>query len=280
MIEFVRRYGKRKGQYVVYTEDEAKEKGIKYKYWKDLEVADIDEYWGLSDDGYVGETWNVRFYQQKRAIRKEVKLSYGASWVTQYAKIEFLKNYEFKNYSNMIPDSYEKKMVKTTRAKRFSKLVAEMRVTGNYPLSETQLATLGRVYDPKENMPIVKAKFLLKNKDIQSMVDDEIKRILNEQGTGRQWTADMAKKIVEKAIQSGDFSSAHKALDRFERWNEMQPNKTEQTNTLELNAFKEIEGLLEGKKLKLEQKTKGEVHESIGSSEEVGRGLGDSSNEV
>lgn len=262
MIEYTRTKGKNKGTFKAYTEDEAKELGIKYKYWKELEPTDVGEYWALSDDGYIGEVLNVQYYGNKNnESRKNVKLLYGTSWVNNKNKIEILKNIKTRCFSQQNPLSYNDRVGRERKAKRFAKLVAQMRVNGNWPLTNEQLTMLGTVYNPREAMPLVKAKYLLKNKGVQQLVNEEITKILLTKGLDKAWTIEKAKAIVEGAIETNQFKDADKALEKFERWNKMVESKVEQTQTIEAQAIQQIGDILSGQKLKLEQKTKGELHE-------------------
>ena len=64
-------------RYICYTEDEATEKGIIWKYWRDCEPGD----WGISDDYKIGYCKNKRQYANRRAVYIDYyNFTHGKIW--------------------------------------------------------------------------------------------------------------------------------------------------------------------------------------------------------
>ena len=56
-------------RFIVYTEDEAHQRGICFIYWKDADQGDQ----AISDDGYVSECLDRKVYTDKKSRTKTTK---------------------------------------------------------------------------------------------------------------------------------------------------------------------------------------------------------------
>jgi hypothetical protein len=114
MDKLVRTINGMKKTFFVYKKEEADNDGLLYTEWKD---ADAGEY-ALTDDGYVGKCINRKEYTDKQGRCKTfVKLCCGVGWTTRNAKLLYEPNRDFGLYSQVKPDYWVRKEVKTTRFK-------------------------------------------------------------------------------------------------------------------------------------------------------------------
>ena len=77
----------------VYTKEEAKGKGLKWKHWGEAKEGE----YGISDDGYVAECVYRKVYGEK----VEYTYPYGRQWLTAWGKLEFEPHWRSNNFSTV-----------------------------------------------------------------------------------------------------------------------------------------------------------------------------------
>ena len=138
--------------YEIYTKDEAKERNIDYKHWRECKKGD----YGISDDGFVAICLNRREYKNT----SNLVFPYGQGFArkTGSAKLEYLPHKKSGSYVNLsAKKNYELKAQKT-QYKNFAKTYAAMVMAGHVDYN-----VLGKVFDVNEPQPMAKAKSLSKS---------------------------------------------------------------------------------------------------------------------
>jgi len=125
-----------------------------------------------------------------------------------------------------------------TRHKRFAKMYAKMKMSG-----EVDYHQLGLVFNPKEKLPEVKAKKLVKQKVIQEMATEEIMKLMEEKGITKDSVIDLEKEILEACKdENGKIADRNNALKISDKWSKRTDLDTEhkQITTTEQVDFTQI----------------------------------------
>jgi len=225
-------------KYEIYTEDEAKERDIEYKHWRDCKQGD----YGISDDGFVAECLKRREY--KNTSNLVFPYGQGFSRKKGVAKLEYLPHKKSGSYVNLsAKKNYELKAQKT-QYKNFAKVYAAMVMSGNIDFE-----TLGRVFDQNEPMPQAKAKSLLKKEYMRKMVKTEITEVLAEKNVDPSRVVDMINDAFIIAKEKNDPANMLRASENFIDMLGMKQKKNEPKYTEiegESIDFEEIQKQIEG----------------------------------
>lgn len=225
--------------YKIYTEEEAKEKGIEYKHWKEVEVGDQGK-WCLSDDGYVAEVIAVKQYKPKyqNRLAYDLYLPYTRKFVTKIykgEKVEFLPHWKTQCWRSTPNENWENSL-KGRRWRSFARVWALMTINGyvDYNL-------LGKIVKPYHRVPEWYATKKLKNAKVEKICMRELTKLLEERGAGQGETIDMilkAAKYAEGAKSSKDMLAVAKTLAEMHG---MEPKKVRTTEKIE----GDFEGMLD-----------------------------------
>lgn len=227
----------------IYTQKEADKRDVKYKYWSECYAGDF----GISDDGYVGECLSRSKYRSGTFI----KMSYGANWMNKSAKIDFEKNHFLNTYSMTNPAHWLDKEVKTRRFNNtmdayIAQLMSDKQVDWNI---------LGNIYRPDQQEPAITVRRLFKEEKVQTMVKEELKKVLIDKGISESFVLDTILEAIDIAKLKQDPSNLLKASSELSEYLQMKPNKSIQTDRIEIDVSKQIEDtiLKEDKKLVMER---------------------------
>ena len=234
---------------MVYTKAEADEKGIDYCHWKEVDQGNH----GISDDGYVGICIKRKTYTDKKYMTKEnVVMCYGVQWKTANAKLLYEPNKSAGVYSYVKPEHWAKKESRRVRAKNVVSAYASQLMGGN----GVDYDVLGKIYRSDEQKPAATVRRLLKQEEIQKMVDKKLKEILLEKGVTKDMVIDGFLECIDVARTKGDPNNMMKGFDQLADYLGMKPDKKIITETMELDMTSTIADQIETeeKKLKLEQK--------------------------
>ena len=248
-MDIVQRGRRGKGElYTVYTLEEVKEKGIEYRYWKDATVGD----WSLSDDGYVGECLSRKVYTDKHNRTKTfIKFSYGVAWLSKNSKLLYEPNRTAGVYVYAKPDKWEKKEVKTTRAKRVVDAYITMAIAGR----GIDWDVLGNLYRPDQKIPAATVRRFFKSKETQKMVDNKLSEILTEKGFTKEAIIDLHNEALEMSRNKGDVSNFLRTTENIMDLLQMKPGTKTLTESVEVGLSTKITDLIaqEDKRVKIEQ---------------------------
>tara|TARA_R100001082_G_scaffold85361_1_gene51932 strand:+ start:410 stop:1159 length:750 start_codon:yes stop_codon:yes gene_type:complete len=228
MYKITRKFRTGIKDYNVYSIDECKSKGLEYKYWKECSEGD----YGESDDGYIGECIKVSDYDKARFIT----MSYGVGFVTDRSKIKFLKNHSMGIYTMINPKHWIETEI---RAKRFDRVLTAYMAQLMSP-NPIDWNVLGNIYRPDQEKPAVTVKKLFKQEKVQTMVKDELKKILSDKGISESFVLDTILDAIEVAKTKQDAGNMLKASSELSDYLQMKPDKKIQTERLEVDVTKQI----------------------------------------
>jgi hypothetical protein len=249
MDKVTKRINGKKTIYPIYTEQEAIDKGIKYKPWRECSKGE----YALSDDGYVGECIYVRSYSKAR--QKYANFAFGVSWVNKYSKILYEENKAYGTYGMVKPAQWQDREAKTLRAKQavkayVSQLVSDQPIDWNI---------IGNIYRPDQKTPAATVRRLFKEEKIKKMIDKKLEEVLVSKGITKEMVVQNNIDAFELAKAKGDPSIMHKINGSFEEYLGMKGAKQVVTDRIEMDITNKIEETIgaetEKRKLAIERKT-------------------------
>jgi hypothetical protein len=250
MDKIVRKIKGIKKTYFVYTEDEAKEEGLSYKYWKDV---DIGEY-GITDDGYVAVCIGRKEYIESQGrCRAFIKLSCGVGWGTKTSKLLYEPNKEFGLYSQVKPDYWVRKEIRSTRFKNAVTAYVEQLLSTN----AIDWTTIGNIYRPDQRVPEATIRRLFKQQEVREVIDDKLKKVMLDRGISQELVLDLHLEAIEIARRKNDPSNMLRGTENLMDLLEMKPGKKVVTESMDMTLTSSIADQIESeeKRIKLEQKT-------------------------
>ena len=229
---------------------------MKYKHWRDVDRGEN----GISDDGYIGECLSRKVYTDKKGRTKTyITMCYGVQWGTPNARLLYEPNKEANIYNQVKPRSWKEREAGKTRTKNVITAYVEQLISD----SKVDFKVLGNIYRPDQDIPEATVRRLLKQKEIQTMVEEKLKDLLTKKNVTKETVIDLHLKALEMAENKGDISNFLRATENFMKLLDMEPNKKITTDTLELDYTKKIEDAIaqEDRKLKLSKTTEELVEE-------------------
>ena len=187
---------------------------LTYKHWRDV---DRGEY-GISDDGYIGECLSKKVYTDKKGRTKTyITMCYGVQWGSPNARLLYEPNKKAGIYNQVKPKSWKEREAGKTRTKNVVTAYVQQLLSNN----KVDFKKLGQIYRPDQAIPEATVRRLLKQKEIQTMVEKKLNELLTAKGV------------------------------------DMEPNKKITTDTLEIDYTKKIEDAIaqEDKRVKLSRAT-------------------------
>ena len=243
--------------YPVYSEEEADEKNIKYRSWRECEVGDF----GISDDGYIAECVNRKIYKDS----EQVTFPYGRQWLSKGSMLKYIPHRESGQYSQVGVLSWDEQEAGKTRTKNAVKLYAEMMLGGH----KIDWNIIGKAYRSDQERPDLTARRLFKKQRIQKMLDEEIQKALSDRDISQGDVLDMILDGITVAKTNGDASNILRGAEQFIKILDMLPKKSMQTDTVQIDMTNTILDKIateEKKSLKMSQKK--EVYDGGRSHEE------------
>ena len=234
----------------VYTEKEAKDKGIAYKPWRKCSKGE----YGISDDGYVSECIYMRSYEGQR--NKYANFGFGVSWVNKYSSIKYEENKAYRTYGKINPSStWQDREAKSLRGKR----AVEAYVTQLLSDEPINWDIIGRIYRTDQKVPAATVRRLFKEEKIKKMIDKKIEEVLTNKGITKEFVCDINLDALELAKTKGDAGIMHRIGGTFADWLGMSAGKKIVTDRIEMDMTKQIEETIgketEKRKVALERKT-------------------------
>ena len=237
--------------YHVYTEQEFKELGKKYKHWSKCKPTE----WGISDDGYVAECLARNYY----ATAVEMVFPYGRQWVNDQAKLKFEPHYASKNYSSVSTKTYEELEANKSRTDLAIDAFLTYKMAGLPP----DLEKIGKLYRPDQKHPAIAAKKMLKSKEVKKIMTDKLKEILVDKEIDEGFVLDVMKDAIDVAKMKEDPANMIRAAKELGDFLDMKPKTKQVTESIEMDMTHQIEDNYEKarKKLKATKIQNAEVHQ-------------------
>lgn len=250
MDKIVRKIKGIKKTYFVYTKKEADEDGLSYRYWKDVDTGE----YGITDDEYVAICIDRREYEdsQKRC-RAFVKLSCAVGWATRSAKMLYEPNRDFGLYSQVKPDYWIRREIRSTRFKNAITAYIEQLLSTN----AIDWTTIGNIYRPDQQVPEATVRRLFKQQEVREVIDEKLKKTLLDKGITQEMVLDLHLEAIQVARSKLDPSNMLRATENLMDLLEMKPGKKVTTESLDMSVTSSIADQIESeeKRVKLEQKT-------------------------
>ena len=230
--------------YPVYTEEEANNKEIEYKSWRECQVGDF----GLSDDGYVSEC----IYRKKFKNNEQMTFPYGRQWLSEGGKLKYIPHRETGQYTQVGVLTWDQQEANKTRTKNAVKLYAEMMLNG-----DINWEVIGKAYRKDQERSDLTAKRLFKKESIQKMLDKEIQKALSDRNITQGDVLDILLEGIGVAKENKDASNILRGAEQFIKILDMLPKKSMQTDTVQIDMTNTILDKIateEKKSLKMSQK--------------------------
>lgn len=227
--------------YKVYTSED---KAIpEYVHWQECDAGD----YGISDDGYISKC----IYRNKYKKGTLLTFPYGRQWLGRNRKLEFEPHWNSGNLNNVSTKSYSEIESKSKRAELAVDAYIAYKIAGEKP----DMDKIGSLYRPDQKEPHIAAKRLLKLKETKQMIKDKLKEVLTDKGVDEGYIIDVMKDAVVVAKMKEDSGSMIRAAKEMSVFLDMAPQKTQQTETLEMDISHQISNQFEKqtKKLKATQ---------------------------
>lgn len=239
-----------KKTFFVYTQDEADEDKLAYKHWKEVDVGE----YGLTDDGYVAICIARKEYVDKQGrCRAFVKLCCGVGWANGRAKLLYEPNRTFGLYSQVKPDYWIRREVRSTRFKNAITAYVEQLLSSN----AINWNVIGNIYRPDQKIPAATVRRLFKQQEVKEVIDDKLKKVMLDKGISQEMVLDLHLEAIEVARGKLDPSNMLRATENLMDLLEMKPGKRVITESLDMSLTSNIADQIESeeKRVKIEQKT-------------------------
>jgi len=143
----------------------------------------------------------------------------------------------------------KKRWIKYELGKTKTKLVIKAYVRQLVSGSKIEWEKLAMMYRPDQQQPVWTLKRLLKQEETQRMVNEEIDKLLSDEGITAKFVIGERKELLKSAKEKGDITNANRILDSFEDKLDMKPKETKFQQTtvtnykalLEDNPLKQLE---------------------------------------
>ena len=186
--------------YTIFKKEEAKDKNIDYKYWRE---ANEGEY-GISDDNYVA----------KVISRSEYKPT------SIYIRFPFGYTFYNPNYSSVKLNADGRRANNTISGKTHWEVISNGQKMKNLAMVYAQTMdydkTINHVLDnPSDNQKIMWKRRMKKEK-FKDMVRDELQKLLQEHGLTEGYTLELLEETIKKAKDKGDITNLMRAVDNLQ----------------------------------------------------------------
>lgn len=185
----------------IYTEAEAREENFVIVPWREAKVGD----WALSDDGYVGKC--IRVFEPAKC--RLVVLTYGLGWTHAKKPMLYEERRAIKNWSST--SNWAEQEARKTRSKNVVAAYVAMLVSD----SKVDWDVLGRMYRPDYKRPLFGLKRDFKTKAFRKMIQQELERVLLEQGSSPKRTIAMYNDAFDVAVDKSQAGNMITVADRF-----------------------------------------------------------------
>lgn len=212
MITICRKYQKVSRNFEIYTEEEAKKGGIPYVPWYEAKVGG----WGLSTDGMVTECLALK--PMKNGVLMEFS---GGRTISRSKVFEVMPRIHLRDWWGLTPGWWVDREKKKARTKRVVELYVKMVLGG-----KVDWKALGNVYRPDQEIPVATVRRLFKQKEIQTMISEEMTKALEKSGITKEFVLDKMKLAMEIAQNKGDAGNMLRGAENLAEMLEMTPKDT------------------------------------------------------
>lgn len=202
------------GEFEVYTQEEADEKGMQYRYWKEAEEGE----YALSDDNWVCIVLRVLRYKMKSGGEARFcRLPYGSYWCNGSQKCLYELRKQFPgSYNRTKAQTWGSYILKKRVIKNLIKDVLQMRLVG---WRDRKIAgELGKKYFPKDPKSWIAVKKVMNNVEVRKIMEEEFDKALEKHGITTDLLITKWLKAVEIAETNEDADIILKAIKMVSDW--------------------------------------------------------------
>ena len=208
-MEFIKRRTKGiERNHVIYTVEEAEERGLDMAYWRDVQEGQ----WAVTDDGFVAQCLGRRTYKQERDY---IRITCGATWSLGKKPFLFRERQNNKSYYTASTKKWIERQAKTETTRMLAHATAVMWLSGK-PIDYDVLAD---IYSQRNTAPkatrIHYIRKILKSTEVKEMIRQEIQQELLGQGMTITTWMEMGMEIIEKARSSKNLGEMRRMWVEF-----------------------------------------------------------------
>ena len=209
--------GQGKVTYTVYRKEEAEEKGIEYKHWREAEQGD----YAISDDDYVAKVIKKRSYMAEDG-RASIYLRFAWGYTFFNPKYASKKLVVAGRKTNVTftGKSYIEVQAGQDKMKNLAQMFA---LKPDYDLAIEW--ALGAVTQSQRR----KWKRTMKSEVFKKMVREELQNLLSEHGLTEKYTLDLLEDAISVAKDKKDVPSMMRAVENLQDMHGMKEKYMEKT---------------------------------------------------
>ena len=209
--------GQGKVTYTVYRKEEAEEKGIEYKHWREAEQGD----YAISDDDYVAKVIKKRSYMAEDG-RASIYLRFAWGYTFFNPKYASKKLVVAGRKTNVTftGKSYIEVQAGQDKMKNLAQMFA---LKPDYDLAIEW--ALGAVTQSQRR----KWKRTMKSEVFKKMVREELQNLLSEHGLTEKYTLDLLETAIGVAKDKKDVPSMMRAVENLQDMHGMKEKYMEKT---------------------------------------------------
>lgn len=234
------------GTFYVYTKEEALEKGIEYKYWKE----GIPGEYVITDDDYVVLLLGKKEYETSIFY----KMSIGAYWTQKTGKskddVVLWEKKRGTQYYNRAMKPFNEWLPQ----KRWSQDMVRIAVRMLLNKGKIDFTTLGDMFYKNHSNPAWKVRRMFKMDAIQKMMETEIDKQLTKYGiTDETIIKDCFLKAMEIATAKKQADTLVKLGVELAKLKGMYPSKTVVTNEMSVREVTGLDSVIEREAIQLQK---------------------------
>tara|TARA_R100000781_G_scaffold114187_1_gene84375 strand:- start:247 stop:1023 length:777 start_codon:yes stop_codon:yes gene_type:complete len=190
--------------YRIYREEEAQDKDIEYKYWKEADTGD----YAISDDNYVAKVINRREYTSNHDIPNiYLRFPWGYTFYNPKYSSKKLNVHGRKTNVTMTGKSYIEVQSGQDKMKNLAMMFS---LKPDYDLAIEW--ALGAVTDSERR----KWKRTMKSEVFKTMVKDELQKLLQDHGLSEGYTLELLEEAIHMAKDKKDISNLMRAVENLQ----------------------------------------------------------------
>lgn len=214
----------------IFSEAEAKQRGIEYKPWRDCEEGD----WALTDDGYVCEVVKVMGPYRETSSRGYTRYQYTFPFTRQWKSAKPL------NYSEYVKQGMRPWLAEELSRPRFRRalsLYCELIMEHGFPLSDRHMRAVGLSYRPDQQIPEASFKRVMKYNEAKAMMASELRALLSKNGFSPDRIVEMYSDAFEMARKTGNPAAMRSIAKDLADMSDMKPTASKEVNSMESADF-------------------------------------------
>ena len=210
---------KGKADYEILTKDEANERKIEYKYWKDAEEGD----WAISDDDWVAEVIRKKEYPSNR------------SWTNIYLRLPWGYTFFSTKHPSKKFNAEGRRSVHTLSGKSDHEVGCNKPPIRKLAMAYAQMRdcdlsidwAMGTVSGAQRR----RSRKTMKTEVFQKMVREELEKLLIDHDLSQDYTMELLKKAVNIAENKKDVTNILRIVENLQDMHGMKEKQQVKTTT-------------------------------------------------